>query len=163
MCNRQLFCTRIRSFLMRTLTRSCKTLRKSSPSIRTLILTLRCHKSYKKCTTMSSYLQQGMELSQRLWLRRWRKICQWACNKWVLPIEDSAKMAEHTTTIRTRMTIIFPLGACQFPNLQKRIKKLPKLLTIPSATIRCKTQQPLGKELLVNKIAKKVRSEESNQ
>ena len=163
MYNRQLFCTRIRSFLMKTSTRSCKTLRKSSPSIRTLILMLPCHRSCKKCTIMSSSLPQGMELSQRQWLRQWRKICQWACNKWALLIEDSAKMAEHTTTTRTHMTIIFPQGIYHFRQLPKRLKRLLKPLTILLVMIRCKTQQLLDKELLVNKIAKKVRSEVSNQ
>ena len=163
MCNRLPFCTRIRSFLMKTLTRSCKTSRKSSPSIRTLIPMLLCHKRYKKCRTMSSSLLQEMESSQRQWLRQWRKICLWACNKWALLIEDSAKMAEHTTTTHTHMTIIFPQGIFHFLQQPKRLKRLLKPLTILLATIKCKTQQPQDKELLGNKIAKKVKSEGSNR
>jgi|SaaInl33SG_5_DNA_1037386.scaffolds.fasta_scaffold15218_1 hypothetical protein len=72
-------------------------------------------------------------------------------------------MAEPTTTTHTHMTIIFPQEIYQFRKLPKRHKSLLKLLTIPLVTIRCKTQQPQDKELQANKIAKKARSEESNQ
>lgn len=151
---------------MRTSTKSCRTSRESSLSIRTMTLTLHSHKSYKKCRTMRRCWREEMEWSQKQWRRQWLKICQWVCTRWAIQTEEGnvRTMADRTTITLTPLIIISLQEIWQLLKAVKRLQTVNhKVHKILLGTINCKTQLLRDKECLLKKIAKKVRSEASNR
>lgn len=155
MCNKQHFYTKIRSFLMKTLIKSCIISRKYKVSTGILTQTPPCLMSYKKCRTMSSSWLLETGLSQKLWLKPWLRTCPWVIIIWVMRRESNNNLRLELEIKKTRILTKTMFLQEIWRQVEKRSSRM-SLWTLLEK-IKCKMPSAQDKELQLIKIIKKVK------